>query len=331
MMNKYKVSVLIPCYNSERYIAQTLDSCLGQTCKDIEIIVVDDGSTDNSIKIIEAYASKYPNIRLFTQKNKGAPAARNKAFEHAQGKYIQYLDADDILGIEKLASQISRLAGEDDSAVVYGPCRMFEDRIEESMLYDAQIKQKYDDPQKFLLDLWSSATMVLPHSWLVHRSLVERAGGWDETLLKNQDGAFFAKVVSLAGKVLYDAKSMVYYRTHNQESVSRKRSYRSEASRLTSYKVYESIVEDRLEEEEVRKALAVTYSYFIFANYPLYPDLIKKAQQKIESLGFKEPINVNISLYKKLAPLFGIYGAIRIHKLLSSIKQALRKMTGRKA
>jgi glycosyltransferase involved in cell wall biosynthesis len=317
------VSILIPCYNSESYLTETLDSCLGQSHKNIEIIVVDDGSSDNSLSIAKEYASAHPNVKVFSQENRGAPAARNLAFTHAKGDYIQYLDADDILGRDKLSSQMAALEGEDGNTVVFGPCSMFEDSLDRSVPYDIPVNRSYDDPKKFLLDLWSSATMVLPHTWLVHRSLIERAGPWDETLLKNQDGAFFARVVYNASKVIYEAKALVYYRTHNQASVSRKKAYRSEASRLNSFDVYENLFKDRLDDPEVRKALAVVYSYFIFDNYPLYHDLIEKAREKIGTFGYREPINVNIGLYRKLAPVLGIYGAVRFHKALSRWKRQL--------
>lgn len=90
-----KVSILIPCYNSERFVAETLDSCLAQTYRNIEIIVVDDGSTDNSFAIAKSFESNI--IKVYRQDNSGACAARNYAFRKSSGEYIVYLDADDIL------------------------------------------------------------------------------------------------------------------------------------------------------------------------------------------------------------------------------------------
>lgn len=318
------VSILIPCFNSAEYLSDTLASCLDQSYDNIEIIVVDDGSTDDSLAIAKQYEKKHSSIKVYSQANKGAPAARNLAFSHAAGEYIQYLDADDILDKEKLSVQMASLDNEDTQSVVFGPCKMFEHSIEEGVLYQSSVNQNYDDPQKFLLDLWGSASMVVPHSWLVHRELIEQAGPWDESLLKNQDGAFFSKVVYHAKKVIYEDKGLVFYRTHNQNSVSRKKSYRSEASRLKSYDTYRNLFADRLEESEVRRALAIVYSYFIFDNYPLNRDLVAKAQQQIEEFGYKKPINVNIRLYKLLSPILGIYGAIKLHKRLSAFKSRLK-------
>ena len=91
-----KVSIIVPVYNVERYIVRSMDSLVNQTLKDIEIIVVNDGSTDNSKKLIEIYQKKYPNkIKLVDKKNGGLSDARNYGIPHATGEYIAFLDSDD--------------------------------------------------------------------------------------------------------------------------------------------------------------------------------------------------------------------------------------------
>ena len=102
MSNNLKVSVIIPVYNVEQYLNQCLDSVINQTLKDIEIICVDDGSTDNSFKMLEEYAQKDNRIKVIHQKNKGAAAARNEGLYIAQGKYLSFLDSDDFFEIDML-------------------------------------------------------------------------------------------------------------------------------------------------------------------------------------------------------------------------------------
>lgn len=92
-----KVSVIIPVYNSERYLHVCLDSVLGQTLKDIEVVCIDDGSTDGSAALLAEYASRDTRIRVLTQVNAGQGAARNRGLELAQGEYVYFLDADDEL------------------------------------------------------------------------------------------------------------------------------------------------------------------------------------------------------------------------------------------
>lgn len=91
------LTVIIPAYNAEKYLPQCLDSVIGQTLKDIEVICVDDGSTDGSASVLQAYTQKDSRISVLTQGNSGQSAARNRALEKAKGAYVQFLDADDWL------------------------------------------------------------------------------------------------------------------------------------------------------------------------------------------------------------------------------------------
>src|SRR6267378_3785357 len=98
------VSILIPAYNAERWVDDTIRSALAQTWPRKEIIIVDDGSRDQTLSIARQFASK--NVFIATQQNQGVCAARNKAIELCQGDYIQWLDADDLLGPDKIAKQM---------------------------------------------------------------------------------------------------------------------------------------------------------------------------------------------------------------------------------
>lgn len=89
------VSIIIPVYNAEKYLCDSLDSALGQTYPSIEVIAVDDGSTDSSPEILSRYEAQYPALKVLTQRNSGQTAARRNGLEHAEGEYIQYLDSDD--------------------------------------------------------------------------------------------------------------------------------------------------------------------------------------------------------------------------------------------
>ncbi|HZX58320.1 MAG TPA: glycosyltransferase family A protein, partial [Mucilaginibacter sp.] len=108
-MDQPLVSIIIPVYNSEKHLAETISSALEQTWPNKEIIIVDDGSADNSLAIAKSFASE--NVKVFHQPNKGASAARNKGIQEAKGDYIQFLDADDLLMPNKIAAQVKQLAG----------------------------------------------------------------------------------------------------------------------------------------------------------------------------------------------------------------------------
>jgi len=112
------VSIIIPIYNAEKYIVQCLESVVNQTYKELQIIVVNDGSKDNSLSILESYANKYSNILLLKKENGGVSSARNLGLNYASGKYITFIDADDFLEknhIENLVNNIN--SGEFDLSI----------------------------------------------------------------------------------------------------------------------------------------------------------------------------------------------------------------------
>ena len=112
------VSILIPCYNAERWVAQAIDSALSQTWPNKEVIVVDDGSADRSLDVVRSFGDR---IRWETGPNRGGSAARNRLLELATGEWLQYLDADDCLLPEKTASQVECGLPLDDIDVLYAP------------------------------------------------------------------------------------------------------------------------------------------------------------------------------------------------------------------
>lgn len=115
-----KVSVIIPMYNAERYIELCLESVKKQTLKDLEVIVINDGSTDNSLQIVQSYSSKIPNLRILNSKNCGAGHARNMGLAIAKGEYIKFLDADDELATPDTLKTIYDVASSNGSDVLVG-------------------------------------------------------------------------------------------------------------------------------------------------------------------------------------------------------------------
>lgn len=105
------VSILIPCYNAEKFLDETLHCCVEQTYSNTEIIVVDDGSTDDSLEKLKRWESKYQQIHVYTQTNQGAAHTRNVALDKSQGEYVMYLDADDIVSLNKVENQVKILMG----------------------------------------------------------------------------------------------------------------------------------------------------------------------------------------------------------------------------
>ena len=110
-----KLSVIVPVYNTEKYLRKTLDSLVNQTFKDLEIIIVNDGSTDGSKKIIDEYEKKYKNIKAYHLKNGGVSIARNTGIKKASGKYITFLDSDDYVDLDLYEKMYEQTSGDKDS------------------------------------------------------------------------------------------------------------------------------------------------------------------------------------------------------------------------
>ena len=118
MNDRPLVSILIPCYNSSRYVGQCIDSALDQTYSNVEIIIVDDGSTDGSQRVIKSYGSR---IRAEFCSHHGANSTRNRLLQLARGTWLQYLDADDYLLPDKINTQMAFVEQNPEIDVVYSP------------------------------------------------------------------------------------------------------------------------------------------------------------------------------------------------------------------
>ena len=107
------ISIIVPVYNAEKYLDSCLNSIINQSYNNLEIIMVNDGSKDNSVEIIEKYCVRDERIKLFHQENQGAPAARNKGIIESQGKYLLFFDADDVMIIDAVESLHNSIAKSD--------------------------------------------------------------------------------------------------------------------------------------------------------------------------------------------------------------------------
>jgi glycosyltransferase involved in cell wall biosynthesis len=164
------VSILIPCHNSARWVAQTIESALAQTWTEKEVIVVDDGSTDQSLEIIRSYGTR---IRWESGPNRGANAARNRLLELSRGEWLQYLDADDYLLPDKVAQQVEYLGAHSSTDVVFGPVIMEYSSKEGPHREELPIPEPHDP--WILLARW-----YLPQTGacLWRRQAITDMGGW---------------------------------------------------------------------------------------------------------------------------------------------------------
>lgn len=284
------VSILIPAYNAERWIAEAIESSLAQTWPNKEIIVVDDGSTDGTLKVAQRFESA--NMRSLTQANQGASAARNKAFQSCTGDFIQFLDADDLLSPEKIEAQVSVLQDNPPDYVAVSATMYFYDDMPPTQGYlldDDWPMVDTDDPLNWLIDLLGPdgrSGTVHPGAWLVPRSVAQRAGFWDETLSLDDDGEYFARVVLASRGIRRSATGRSYYRKYHQENnLSSKTSEPFQWSAIHSIDSRAQRILSSTDSARAKRALARAYMNRAVFAYPEYPAVTEVALHRVRNLG----------------------------------------------
>ena len=207
------VSVVIPTYNRNKIIKDTLESVRDQTYRPIELIVVDDGSTDGTESFIREWEESIkPGSSLFFhyfyQENQGQAAARNFGILRSRGEYIQYLDSDDLLHPNKIEKQM-HVACSYPGFILCGPWRHVRELKEVNILKEAS---DLLDLNQDIIDQWLHGYYFAPHALLWPRSVVMSIGPWDESLVRELDGDYFLKAVLNGFRFKYVQGAWSFYR-----------------------------------------------------------------------------------------------------------------------
>jgi glycosyltransferase involved in cell wall biosynthesis len=275
------VSIIIPAYNAAQWLAETLESALAQTYAEKEIIVIDDGSRDGTADVARTFSGR--GVRVVTQPNRGAAAARNHGLRLATGDFIQYLDADDLLAPDKIAAQIRRLAR---NPRLLASCRWgrFYHKVDDAVFADDGMAADFP-PIDFLLLHVGSAKMMHPAAWLVPRAIADKAGLWDEELSLNDDGEYFARVVLASGGILSVPKVCSFYRSGLTGSLSRTRSPAALSSLERSVERIAHHLSAAEDSPRSRQALAEYWQRLEYEIYPQGPEICRRARQRSRALG----------------------------------------------
>lgn len=277
------VSILIPAYNSQEWLADTLASAVAQTWPRKEIIVVDDGSKDCTAEVARRFASK--EVAVVTTKNQGAAAARNHALGLSQGDYIQWLDADDLLAPDKIARQLAALRESDSKRVLLsGPWAYFNYRTHRARFTATSLWQDLS-PVEWLLRKMGENLHMQTATWLTSRELAEAAGQWDTRLLSDDDGEYFCRVLLASEGTRFVSEAQVFYRITPSGRLSHVgTSDRKKVALLLSMKLHIQYLRSLEDSERVRKA-CLTYLQTWYDNfYPERPDLVVELQNLAEQL-----------------------------------------------
>lgn len=277
------VSIIMPCHNAEKHIAEAIQSVLNQTHTHFELIIVNDGSTDSSEHIVQSF--KDERIHYIIQKNQGQCHASNTGIRQANGDFIKFFDADDVMNEYHLEAQLDRLEGNENCIASCAWGRFYDNEnqsakfIPESVWKDmtsidwikTALRQKYD-----MMGAWL---------WMIPRKIMEKSGGWDERLSLNNDFEFSIRLLLHAERVLFAGDARVFYRSGMSAALSQVTSREKFEAAILSTKLGCEYLLNKENSPETRMLCANRYQEWLFRIYPHFRDLQEEVKHKIDLLG----------------------------------------------
>jgi glycosyltransferase involved in cell wall biosynthesis len=323
------VSILIPAFNSEEWIADTIRSALSQDWPRKEIIVIDDGSSDGTLGVARQFASR--DILVHSQENRGVCAARNAAFGFCQGDFVQWLDADDILDSGKISAQMALYEACQDPRVLFSSAwGTFYYRISAYRSRPSSLWMNLD-PVEFLCRKLRENVFMASFCWLASRQLTEEAGNWDSRLLKDNDGEYFCRLVALSRQIHFAPRARGFYRFSGSQSVS---NVGFSSAKLDSQFLSNKLQIDYLRslEDSPRTRLACLrylQRYLDDYFYPARPDIVSEMHQLAAELGGELKTPRLPWKYHWIQKTFGWNVARRIQRTVPMLKNRFMQASDR--
>jgi glycosyltransferase involved in cell wall biosynthesis len=278
------ISVCIPCFNSEKYVGETINCLLNQTYKNLEVIVVDDGSTDGSVPILKRIADN--RFKYVIQPNKGAAAARNAACQLSSGEYIKFMDADDLLNPEFIETQLLKIIERPGCIASAKWGRFFAEDASDFKLAPEKIWRDLPGIDWLVSSLVDSGTnMVQPGIFLIPRNIIEMAGPWNEELSLIDDFEFMARIIANSKYVLFCEEAVLMYRSGLGNNLSAKKTGKHMQSAFDSVRLGTQKILATRNDAQSRLACANTYQRWAYQFYPYHRDLCNKMEREIKLLG----------------------------------------------
>jgi glycosyltransferase involved in cell wall biosynthesis len=317
------VSILIPAYNAEEFIADSIRSAIVQSWPRKEIIVVDDGSTDGTADVARRFASK--EVAVVSKQNEGAAATRNHAFALSQGDYIQWLDADDLLAPDKIERQLAALReGDSKWTLLSSSWGHFRYRTESARFVPTSLWEDLSPLEWLIRKMGGDDQHMQTATWLTSRELAEAVGPWDTRLHFDDDGEYFSRALLSSKGTRFVPEARVYYRETSSGRVSHiGASNKKKDALVLSMKLNIQHLRLLEESDRVRKACLVYMQNFYVYFYPERPDLMAELLALAAELGgrLEEP-----KLRWKFAwmkPIVGFKAAKRAQMTLPQLKGSL--------
>lgn len=319
----YKVSIIIPTYNSIKYLDDSINSVLNQSYKNIEVILVDDGSTDGTKENFHRFEAM--GVKCIYQQNWGASSARNLGLEIAMGDYIQFLDADDVIHPNKIEKQLNSIINNnaDMSFSLWGS-------------FNTDIKKREDIFYVFNYNLIRTGQEVLKsfgednwfipvHCWLTKKTLITKAGFWNPGITNNDDGEYFTRVLFWAQKVICENESLAYYRTSIKDSLSKFNNEKKVISALNSWRLIKSLISTCTDNRIITYPQKAFYLLFLEI-VKSYPQLSKEFAHEFDKINkiYKFEHIRQFKIYSRIIALFGLYRGYKLYSILFKIRNLLK-------
>lgn len=211
-----KVSVIIPNYNRASLIGETIQNMLDQTLKPYELIVVDDGSTDESIDVIKSFGEK---VTLLQQANSGPAIARNLGLNQATGEFVQFMDSDDLYSLNKLEEQAAVL-DKTNSDIVFSPWVKLHLNEKKAILENHVLQNRMPSHALPLLNWYLRDWSTVFQTFMIRRSFLKKVGKYKEDLMPTEDIELFVRILLNKPKVSFSDKCLTLYRLHDMAKIS---------------------------------------------------------------------------------------------------------------
>ncbi len=256
------VSVIIPTYNRSQLLAEAIESVWNQTYRPIEILVIDDGSTDGTRELVSGWCTRCASadgftVRGFHQGNCGAPVARNLGLIESRGEFIQFLDSDDLLSPKKIEIQVRALSSQERPSLAYGSWRKFSSQGRQYLLFP----QGYVFSGPDYLNEWLPMRGQPVHCFLWCRDVCVQQGPWIEDLASDQDVEYLLRALISHVPLVHCSDSWSYWRVYLERvpSISSNNSERSINARIRVCRLLEQELKARGDLDRYRNGLAQRY------------------------------------------------------------------------
>lgn len=301
MVNRPVVSIIVSAYNAGKFIRDTIQSVLNQTFIDFELIIVNDGSTDNTLQQVSQFND--PRIQVITQSNKGQDAALNRGYQDSSGDYIKFLDADDLISPEMIGLQVECLQNFPD-CIAYSEWARFYNNQPELADFTKLDYWQDQSPVDFLTAR-PEGVMLQCGSILLPRSVINRCGLWDERLVLFNDTEFFTRAILASKGVRFTPGARLYYRSGQAQSISVQKSRKFyESTYLASCLIGENLLAAE-DSKRVRTLVANLFLDRYYGMYPNFSDLGKLHVQKVKEFGYATSRPAGGRMFQLLSSFFG--------------------------